>query len=65
MASLIYKPPAGSESRGTLEVRVDGIIYTFAAGVAQDVPIEHYAALQTAIAAAMASATGTAGPSDL
>lgn len=56
MSAVIYTPTSPEEAR---EVRVgDGVIYTFVAGVPQDVPEEHLSAVTTALGTTGSTTTG-------
>lgn len=52
MASVVFHPDTSLAGRGVLEVRIKENIYTLEPGVPQDIPQEHFAAVQTAILAA-------------
>jgi len=58
MADMVWKSSGG---QGTAEVVVAGVKYTFASGVPTDVPIEHYAAVQTALNALADTTSAAAG----
>jgi hypothetical protein len=56
MAAITYDPPAGGLN-DALPVTVGEVVYTFAPGVALEVPQEHQAACVAAILATVASST--------
>lgn len=55
MSAVIYTPTSPEEA---IEIRVDGVLYTFVAGVPQDVPEEHLSAVTTALGSTGTTTSG-------
>lgn len=55
MSAVIYTPTSPEEA---IEIRVDDVLYTFVAGVPQDVPEEHLSAVTTALGSTGTTTSG-------